>query len=108
MLFRNFTGQLDLVKPENGVSGPEKTTSSPQIIFADNQGSIKLSKNPQHHNRTKHIDVRFHFIRESTQNGLIKLVYLPTGEMVADLLTKPLPRERHEKHINSMGLQSKL
>jgi hypothetical protein len=39
---------------------------APQIIFADNQGAIKLSKNPQNHNRTKHIDVKYHFIRESS------------------------------------------
>jgi hypothetical protein len=44
----------------------EKETLEPQIIFADNQGAIKLSKNPQHHNRMKHIDVKYHFIRESS------------------------------------------
>jgi hypothetical protein len=75
-----------------------------QIIFADNQGAIKLSKNPQHHNRTKHIDVKYHFIRESSQHGLIQLTYIPTDEMVADILTKSLPRDRHEKHMKGMGM----
>jgi hypothetical protein len=82
----------------------DQETLEPQIIFADNQGAIKLSKNPQHHNRTKHIDVKFHFIRESSQNGLIQLTYIPTDEMVADILTKALPRDRHEKHMKGMGM----
>ena len=76
----------------------------PQIIFADNQGAIQLSKNPQHHNRTKHIDVKYHFIRESCQQGLIQLVHIPTNEMVADILTKSLPRDKHEKHMKGMGM----
>jgi hypothetical protein len=62
----------------------------PQIILADNQSAIKLSKNPQHHNRTKHIDVRYHFIQKSCQDGLIELAYIPTTEIVADILTKAL------------------
>ena len=82
----------------------DKETLPLQIIFADNQGAIKLSKNPQHHNRTKHIDVKYHFIRESSQSGLIQLTYIPTDEMVADILTKSLPRDRHEKHMKGMGM----
>lgn len=86
------------------VQKPGKQPTRPQIILADNQGAIKLSKNPQHHNRTKHIDVKYHFVRESCKEGLIQLVYIATGEMVADILTKSLPRDRHEKHMKGMGL----
>jgi hypothetical protein len=68
------------------------------------KGQSNCPKNPQHHNRTKHIDVRYHFIRESTKLGLIQLVYISTIEMVADILTKALPRDRHEKHMKGMGL----
>jgi hypothetical protein len=77
---------------------------NPQVILADNQSAIKLSKNPHHHNRSKHIDVRYHFVRDSCQKGLIELAYIPTSEMVADILTKALPREKHEKHMKGMGL----
>jgi hypothetical protein len=63
-----------------------------------------LSKNPQHHNRSKHIDVKYHLVRDSYQNGLIELVYIPMAEMVADVLMKALPREEHEKHLKSMGM----
>ena len=94
---------LDLNSNSNS-SNTNHQIHKPQIIFADNQGAIKLSKNPQHHNRTKHIDVKYHFVRESTQRGLIYLAYIPTGEMVADILTKSLPRDRHEKHMKSMGI----
>ena len=62
-----------------------------QIILADNQSAIKLLKNSQHHNRTKHIDIQYHFIWKSCQDRLIKLAYIPTMEMVADILTKALP-----------------
>ena len=87
---------------------PTTTTpyGHPQIILADNQGAIKLSKNPQHHNRTKHIDVRYHFIRKTCQDGLIELAYIPTAEMVADILTKALPRDKHEKHMIGMGMEA--
>ena len=49
--------------------------------------------------RTKHIDIRYHFIREGIQNGAIDLKYVTTSEMVADILTKPLPKHRFEKLI---------
>ena len=88
------------------ITKPQETAINehPQIILADNQGAIKLSKNPQHHNRTKHINVRYHFIRKSCQDGLIELAYIPTSEMVADILTKALSQDKHEKHMRGMGL----
>lgn len=67
------------------------------IIFEDNQGCIALAENPVHHQRTKHIDVRYHFIRERVESGEIKIVYVPTSEQVADILTKPLAKVKFEK-----------
>jgi hypothetical protein len=96
---------IHLSGPQGNFSAETQPTE-PQIIFADNQGAIKLSRNPQHHKRTKHIDVRYHFIRESTQSGLIRLVHIPTNEMVADILTKALPRLQHQKHMKGMGMDS--
>ena len=85
-----------------------KTNSKPvlklQIIFANNQGAIKLLENPRFYNWSKHIDIKYHFIREACQQGLIKLVYIPTADIVADILTKSLPREKHEKHMRGMGM----
>ena len=60
-------------------------------IFSDNQACIALSKDPVAHSRTKHIDVRYHYIRQLVTYGKATVTYLPTGDMIADMLTKPLP-----------------
>ena len=73
-------------------------------IKCDNQGCIALAKNPKHHSRTKHIDVRHHFIREAIEDKVIELEYCPTEGMVADVLTKALARERHVMLTKAMGL----
>ena len=59
-------------------------------MFCDNSSTIKLSKNPVLHGRCKHIDVRFHFLRDLTKEGDVELVYCGTQEQVADVMTKPL------------------
>ena len=60
----------------------------PVLIYEDNQGTIALSYNPVCRQRSKHIDIRYHFIREVLSNGSITLEYCPTSDMVADVLTK--------------------
>lgn len=74
-------------------------------LMSDNQGSIALAKNPVHHQRTKHIDVRFHFIRDQVLARVIKLVYCQTSSMVADICTKALSRDKFEKFREMMGMQ---
>jgi hypothetical protein len=66
----------------------------PTIIYEDNQGTIALSENPMLQKRTKHVDIRYHFVREKVLSGEIKLVYIPTQDQVADILTKPLQKQR--------------
>ncbi len=68
-------------------------TEAPTLIYEDNQSAIAMTKNPQFHGRAKHIDIKNHFIREQVAKGTITLVYCPTLEMVADILTKGLSRE---------------
>ena len=75
-------------------------------MMEDNQGAIALAKNPIAHARTKHIDIRYHYIREAVQDGLVELQYCPTKEMVADLLTKPLPKESFQRLRTSLGLDT--
>jgi len=82
--------------------------SKPTLIYSDNQGSIALSKNPEHHARSKHIDVRHHYVREQVALGSVAFQYITTSEMVADALTKALPRDRHNALIKEMGLGSSL
>lgn len=85
-------------------SASQLTSTRPQIIYADNQGAIKLSDNPQFHARTKHIDIRYHYIRTARDRNEVLVTYIPTAEMTADILTKALMREKHKKHILGMGM----
>ena len=85
---------------------PPPTLPPPTTICVDNQGAMKLADNPQFHNRTKHIDIHYYFVRDTLAAGEITLRYLPTADMVANVLTKPLPRDKHEKHSGAMGLHS--
>lgn len=62
----------------------------------DNQSAIRLIKNPEYHKRTKHIDVRYHFIREKYEEGLFLLKYVPTDEQLADIFTKSLLKGRFQ------------
>ena len=78
----------------------------PIVINEDNQGAIAMAKNPVGHARTKHIDIRYHFVREGVQNGAIILKYVATGEMIADILTKPLPRHSFEKLVLELGMKT--
>ena len=66
------------------------------IIFCDNSSAIALSKNSVFHKRTKHIDIKFHYIRELVNNGEIILQHCRTQEQVADILTKPLDQKSFE------------
>lgn len=72
----------------------------------DNQGAIALAHNPEYHARTKHIDIQYHFIRELVTTDTIHLRFCPSTDMIADIMTKALPRPTHDKHTHGMGLTS--
>src|SRR5213075_935292 len=69
------------------------------------QSAIALAHNPEHHARTKHIDIQYHFIRNCVEDGRLQLEYCPTEDMVADGLTKALGPERHKKLTTKMGME---
>lgn len=73
-------------------------------IYCDNQGAIALANNPEHHARTKYIDIQYHFVRNWVEDGRTHLEYCPTEEMVADGLTKALGSERHWELGKAMGM----
>lgn len=75
-------------------------------ILCDNSSSIKLSKNPVLHGRTKHIDVRFHFLRDLVKEGVVELVHCGTSDQVADIMTKPLKLESFLKFRDLLGVRS--
>lgn len=76
-------------------------------IYCDNQGAICLAKNQMYSSRTKHIDVKHHFIRDLIDNGTIKIQYLKSEDMLADLFTKSLPAPRLQKLCKLLGLKSR-
>ena len=78
----------------------------PIPLYVDNQSAIKLIQNPVAHDRMKHIDIKYHFIRDTQAQGIIKVEYCPTEHQVADVLTKPLSHEKHKRFTEQMGLTS--
>ena len=62
----------------------------PTLLLCDNQGAIQLVHNPEQHNRTKHIDVKYHLIRSLQEAGTISVRFIRTSKQIADMLTKPL------------------
>ena len=82
------------------------TPQIPVVIKEDNQGTIVVARNPISHNRTKHIDIKFHYVREALEDGIIDLIYCPTEQMAADILTKPLTHQRFDTLRLEMGLKN--
>jgi hypothetical protein len=80
------------------LTGEENTA----IIYADNFGAIFLSKNQQVSSRTKHIDVRHHYIRELREEGKLDIRFVRSEDNSSDIMTKNLPRNLHEKHTEAM------
>ena len=73
-------------------------------LFADNQAAIKLASNPILHPRSKHIDIQYHKVREVVNDGPLHITYIPTADMIADGLTKPLDLVKFRKFVEMLGL----
>ncbi|GJU87858.1 retrovirus-related pol polyprotein from transposon TNT 1-94 [Tanacetum coccineum] len=75
-------------------------------MYCDNKSAIALCCNNVQHSRSKHIDIRFHFIKEQVENGVVELYFVNTEYQLADIFTKALCRERIEFLINKLGMRS--
>jgi len=87
--------------------GYDGSDTNPTTILADNQAAIKMGSNPVNHHRAKHIDTSYHYVRNKVEEGAIKLEYIPTDQMVADGLTKPLESGKFLRFRSVMGLASR-
>jgi hypothetical protein len=79
--------------------------SLPTTLHVDNQSAMAITRNLEFHECTKHIDVRYHYIWQVVDDRTVCLVYTPTQEQVADILTKGLPPASHIKFTGAMGVQ---
>jgi hypothetical protein len=75
-------------------------------VVVDNKSTISLVKNPVHHDRSKHIDVIYHMIREYEQTGQIAVDFIRTEEQLGDILAKPLCKIKFKELCNKIGLKS--
>ena len=80
------------------------TCTPPISILCDNTSAISISKNPVMHSKTKHIPIKYHFLREQVLEQKVKLEYVPSKEQVDDIFTKPLPRETFEYLRQKLGV----
>jgi hypothetical protein len=73
-------------------------------LLIDNQAAIELSKNPVFHERSKHIDTRYHYIRDCIEQGVVDVDHVGTEDQLADILTKPLGRVRFVELRSRLGV----
>ena len=73
-------------------------------IYCDNTSAIAIANNPVLHSKTKHIEIRYHFIRDHVMNGDIELHFVPTEYQSADLFTKPLDETRFNIFIRELDM----
>jgi hypothetical protein len=117
--YRLLLTELGILQPEDQHAeirvsednkGAEAVTqdnnNSAIMVYGDNQSAIALANNPVYHARTKHIDIQHHYIRDEVSAGRIQLRYIPSGEMVADGLTKPLPRIKFNRFLRQLNMEN--
>jgi hypothetical protein len=73
-------------------------------LFTDNEAAESIVKREPNYQRSKHIDIRYHFVRDHYERGSFNVEHVPTNQQLADVLTKPLPRIKHENIIHALRL----
>ena len=92
---RRFLQHLDVVTHTSGL----------MTIHCDSMAALAYAKDPKYHGRTKHIDMRFNFIRDIVAQKEVILEHIPMSCLVVDLLTKPIARDIYLSHVRALGLR---
>ena len=74
------------------------------VVYCDSSSAIDISKNPVQHSKTKHIEIRYHFIRDFVERKIVSLEYIPTERLNANIFTKPLDRSKFETLRQVIGV----
>ncbi|GJV63940.1 hypothetical protein Tco_1474768 [Tanacetum coccineum] len=105
-LDEDLQGKPDDPTHYHGMIGSLMYVTSSKPALCDNKNAISLCCNNVQHSRSKHIDVRYHFIKEQVENGVMELYFVRTEYQLTDIFTKALPRERLKFLIKTLGLKS--
>ncbi|GJZ92672.1 hypothetical protein Tco_0664737 [Tanacetum coccineum] len=102
-IFRYLKGKAPLMKLKSQLNDYDIIYEK-VLIYCDNTSAIAISNNPVLHSRTKHIDIRYHFIRDHILKGDIELHFIPTQYQLADIFTKPLHEPTFKRLIVDLGM----
>ena len=86
------------------LNGMKEEVTKLVILYCDNTSAINISKNPVMHAKTKHIAIKYHYVRELVEDKQVKLEYIHTKEQIADIFTKPLPKDAYEYLRGKLGV----
>ncbi|OIT36643.1 retrovirus-related pol polyprotein from transposon tnt 1-94 [Nicotiana attenuata] len=92
---KRFFEHLDITRNSQG----------PMTLYCDSQAAIAYTKDPKYHSKTKHIDIKYNFVRDVVASGELNLQYIPMRSMIVDLFTKAIARDLFEKHAMDLGLR---
>ena len=90
---------------KNLLKGMKEEITKPMILYCDNIRAINISKNPVIHAKTKHIAIKYHYVIELIEDKEVKMEYIHTKEKIADIFTKPLPKNSYEYLRGKLGVK---